>query len=284
MIAYPPSRRHPRGFTLIELLVVISIIALLISILLPALGAARNAARASVCLSNLRQNGIAVHTYAVDYKGWMIASKGLHNYSNGQDGQGVYVRASRNWSIVLQLGGYMPDVATRKVGTRENWEYAGNNPFSCPTLPCNVQNYQGASTQLLSGTSNVTIYGMRSRPTNLPGETWYNLAGTPVTTVSGGSTSKIDNVSQLAPFLADSAQLNPGQPNFPWIELNQKHTFSARFFGYPSNNSYVHRRHNDSANTWFPDGHGAALNENGFADVMEAAGADALHRYSLSTD
>ncbi len=69
----PRTRRPDRanGFTLIELLVVISIIALLIGILLPALGAARNTARGAVCLSNLRQFGITVATYAADNNQWL---------------------------------------------------------------------------------------------------------------------------------------------------------------------------------------------------------------------
>lgn len=62
-----------RGFTLIELLVVISIIALLIAILLPALGAARLAARSSVCLTTTRQQSIAHNIWMAERKDRLMA-------------------------------------------------------------------------------------------------------------------------------------------------------------------------------------------------------------------
>lgn len=64
-------RSSQRAFSLIELLVVIAIIALLVSMILPALGAARKAARTAACMSNLRQYGVGVAGYASDQKGWI---------------------------------------------------------------------------------------------------------------------------------------------------------------------------------------------------------------------
>ncbi|HEX7010793.1 MAG TPA: prepilin-type N-terminal cleavage/methylation domain-containing protein, partial [Phycisphaeraceae bacterium] len=61
-----------RAFTLIELLVVISIIALLISILMPALAGAREAANAISCMSNQRQVGLTSQYYSHDFDGWIV--------------------------------------------------------------------------------------------------------------------------------------------------------------------------------------------------------------------
>ncbi|MBX3378843.1 MAG: prepilin-type N-terminal cleavage/methylation domain-containing protein [Phycisphaeraceae bacterium] len=63
-----PFRRRRSAFTLIELLIVIAIIALLIGILLPAIGNARKSARMAVCMSNMRQFAVAMASYASENK------------------------------------------------------------------------------------------------------------------------------------------------------------------------------------------------------------------------
>ncbi|MCG8511570.1 MAG: prepilin-type N-terminal cleavage/methylation domain-containing protein [Rhodospirillales bacterium] len=72
--------KNRRGFTLIELLVVISIIALLIGLLLPALATARQRSRDLVCVSNLKQLPTAMHSFAIDHpQGWYMPNTSMYD-------------------------------------------------------------------------------------------------------------------------------------------------------------------------------------------------------------
>lgn len=72
-----------RGFTLVELLVVISIIALLLSILMPSLNKARESAKRIVCKNNIRQVGLAHIVYAQDYRGMFYIARNPYANPSG---------------------------------------------------------------------------------------------------------------------------------------------------------------------------------------------------------
>ncbi|MEM6853697.1 MAG: DUF1559 domain-containing protein [Planctomycetota bacterium] len=115
----------PKGFTLIELLVVISIIALLIGILLPALGAARSSARDMQCLSNLRQIGVGLYGYAQDYEETLPISY-LDPTNNIAD--------QSDWAV--QIASYMSNDSTKTYGT-------GGKELPSPALQCPSATIQG---------------------------------------------------------------------------------------------------------------------------------------------
>ena len=104
MFSIRPARRRVRsGFTLVELLVVIGIIALLISILLPALSRAREQANRVKCASNLRQIGMSIRMFADEHRGRVPYGQATP-WTNGPDWWGLWMYEKDYISLIDLYG------------------------------------------------------------------------------------------------------------------------------------------------------------------------------------
>lgn len=170
------ARNCPRsGFTLIELLVVISIIALLVTVLLPALQGAREAAKQIACGTQMRQVAMAFHMYADEHDDYLPP---------------VWRSATEQWLVQLQPYGISSTQSTVRRCPSASQTYVGNNGLIYYTYGRNTTNAGGDTAYI--------------RRTNIPrpagvfllGETVEMLPATPGGGYKGFNQNVMDRIER----------------------------------------------------------------------------------------
>jgi len=260
------ASRRPSAFTLIELLVVIAIIAILAAILFPVFAQARGKARQSSCLSNMKQMGLAVMQYTVDYDSTYPLG--------GTDSWGAW------WPTIVQpyvksLGIFVcpdgnaakqpyayltnPDRPGRGVGidyaANALWRSLGTSPatFACSGIMCDIQGNTTWKGSIMS-TSEADV--------NLPAasvmiaEKHCDEAGS----VGGYSYASVpDGAGNSSNFIGSvfdtNGNLNAGLYGFTTPNNIPNGTRSATA-AYPNGRrGAVTARHQNQSNFLFADGH-----------------------------
>ena len=226
-------------FTLIELLVVIAIIAILAAMLLPALTKARDRARSIQCVSNLKNDGLAMLQYAGDNNAFTPPAV-------TSAGGGVY------WGQKLVAGGFLPSAGIGKVGV-----------FGCPsTKKCAgyqpyIEIYPGESLDSFT-------YGMWM------GYTWvdsaWRLVASPVLCDKNGGkfypTHNADGTGSRLAFTETVLLVDSTCVAFDGASRYVVQRAPSAGSGDP--NASIGLRHGDSANSLFTDGHVASLKKGDF--------------------
>jgi prepilin-type N-terminal cleavage/methylation domain-containing protein/prepilin-type processing-associated H-X9-DG protein len=235
------DRNGRRGFTLVELLVVIGIIAVLISILLPALNKARESARTVACLSNLRQMGNGSAMYAASNKGYLpyvntgIGAIGEFNSTTNKPANWTDMQTFACWFWALD-----PYIGAK---ANPNNPVTGNRALSrvkqCPSDYDNLQEVEQFS---------VRSYKMNSHLRGNVG-TWASPVFTYGRLTKIKQTDKVVLIGDSIGFTEMGSQVK--------ISSNDATRFSMQISNDDTNDAWPAIRHNKNTacNIAFVDGH-----------------------------
>lgn len=240
------SRRE--AFTLIELLVVVAIISLLISILLPAMQQARRQGKQVTCLTNLRNQGMAVHLYAQENKDWIV--RGIMNYPQNTEVGSYATSVLRGLAYDGKVQGlWRPTNQTQLI------EILRVIPqFQCPEHPDGRSVLDYVSSAMPIHYTRRNINADRAGSSGPPGDQYQGE--TPPDYVGTWRPSKIPAGTSLSSLI----HVTEGHHSLPVNELRFHHFFytSQLPFGrFPRTAN--DRRHPGGLTALFYDGHAVAM-------------------------
>jgi prepilin-type N-terminal cleavage/methylation domain-containing protein/prepilin-type processing-associated H-X9-DG protein len=245
--ALPSSKKiqSPRSFTLIELLVVISIIAILASILLPALGKARETAQQSKCMSNMRQLTLANIQYSVDYNTYVAWRNPLSSMTTGLRWCGERTTTTGPWdttkSPMISYFGTNKNVwncpSARFDEPPEIYRIVGGYGYNGMGIGTKAY-YFGYNYATSDEKNNVFATGMKPEHVRRPGDT---IMFADTAHLTGGRL-----------VTADDTNIPYSLAGVTGAKLHTKRPSAT------TNSSKIHFRHNSQANVAWTDGHNSS--------------------------
>ena len=279
--------RNRPGFTLVELLVVITIIGILIALLLPAVQAAREAARRMQCTNNLKQMGLALHNYHSSLKSFPY-SAGSYNPQGCGGTQWSWSALILAWMEQKPLYDRIDFNYPYNFYDPSNPAITGNNEamktllpvYQCPSAPENVLCPCCGAIPGLEETAETNYSAIATHEAAYYAVTcdgsgvMFNNSGVRIAHITDGTSQTLlvgeSDVRKDDPYAAEYCPDNSCTLGKLWASENKITTA----YGINSNATYidagVHSKHPGGANFCFADGHVAFLSENINQDVLIA--------------